>query len=320
MIPKVSIVIPAYNVEKYIKRCIGSLQNQSLQEIEIIVVNDCSSDSTYSILQSIQRNDTRIKAYSNEKNMGPMWNRDFGAKKSIGKYVMFCDGDDTFPPYAVEHMYKAIEENKADMVTGNIDYISLDGSIRHSNNSLPYGDSWESTCKALLNWKYRHELCGKIFLTSLFTDYDYDIIPNFTNNEDEYMMYQLVGHIKKAGVLNESIYDYYQVQGSSTQKKFSDKAIENIFFVQSRKKVLFSNNPNLNKYVVRSIAYYILFIYCDPHHYNHQMLDELKKKYGLEDCLSYNTLRGVFSMKELCKIYFKLLLQSKLKLNISHLG
>ena len=92
--PKISIIIPMYNEEKNITPCIRSIQNQSEQEIEIVCVNDNSTDKTLSILQKLQKEDPRIEIITNKSNRGVIYNRIYGALQSKGEYVTFIDADD----------------------------------------------------------------------------------------------------------------------------------------------------------------------------------------------------------------------------------
>ena len=92
--PKISIIIPIYNEEKNITPCIRSIQNQSEQEIEIVCVNDNSTDKTLSILLKLQKEDPRIEIITNKSNRGVIYNRIYGALQSKGEYVAFIDADD----------------------------------------------------------------------------------------------------------------------------------------------------------------------------------------------------------------------------------
>ena len=92
--PKITLIIPMYNEEKNVVQVIRSIQNQSLQEIEIICINDNSNDKTLSILKSLQKSDPRIRIITNKKNRGVLYNRISGALKANGEYVTFLDADD----------------------------------------------------------------------------------------------------------------------------------------------------------------------------------------------------------------------------------
>ena len=93
-IPKISIFLPIYNKEKYLKRSIISIQKQSLKEIEIIAINDFSTDKSLEILKELQKNDKRIKIINNKNNYGLLYSRAMGIQNSAGEYIMNLDPDD----------------------------------------------------------------------------------------------------------------------------------------------------------------------------------------------------------------------------------
>lgn len=123
---KVSIVVPVYNVEKYVKRCIESLIKQSLKEIEIIIVNDGSTDNSLEICKKIERNDKRIKVYS-KKNEGLGLTRNYGIKRCHGEYIAFVDSDDFVSKDFYEKLYDNIKKYKSDAVFAGIKINSNDG-------------------------------------------------------------------------------------------------------------------------------------------------------------------------------------------------
>lgn len=94
--PKISVIIPVYNCEKYIKYTIRSIQNQNMSNFEIILINDNSEDSSLKIIQSLQKEDKRIKIYNNIKNMGTLYSRSIGALNAKGEYIFALDNDDMF--------------------------------------------------------------------------------------------------------------------------------------------------------------------------------------------------------------------------------
>ena len=114
--PKVSVIIRAYNVEGYIFECLKSVYNQTLEDIEIIVCDDCSTDGTLDIIKSVAEKDKRFKIVANDKNMGLLHNRKIGADVAIGEYVMFLDGDDYYSVDACEKAYSAIKDQNVDIL------------------------------------------------------------------------------------------------------------------------------------------------------------------------------------------------------------
>jgi len=114
-IPKLSIIIPAYNIEQYICDCLKSLQNQNLKEIEIIVVNDGSVDNTSKIVEIFSKYDSRIRLI-NQENQRVGTARNNGVKEARADFVIFIDGDDEFEEDSLSKIYKTITEQKTDIV------------------------------------------------------------------------------------------------------------------------------------------------------------------------------------------------------------
>lgn len=117
--PKVSVIIPVFNVEKYIKECIKSIQNQSLREIEIITINDKSPDNSQLIIDELASTDPRIKSIVLNENIGQGFARNIGIKKARGEYILFLDSDDYLATDTyLEKSYLCAIQDNADMVRG----------------------------------------------------------------------------------------------------------------------------------------------------------------------------------------------------------
>ena len=119
--PKISIIVPVYNVEKYIERCLKSLVNQTLQDIEIIIVNDGSQDKSEEIIEKyVKENHNKIKYYE-KSNGGLSSARNYGIEYATGEYIAFLDSDDYVETNMYEEMYNLAKKENADMV--ECDYI-----------------------------------------------------------------------------------------------------------------------------------------------------------------------------------------------------
>lgn len=119
----VSVIIPVYNVEKYLQRCLDSVFNQTFSDLEIICVNDGSPDNSLEILQENAKKDKRIKVIS-QSNQGLSQARNNGMLHASGKYLCFLDSDDFLSDNFVECLYKKAEEENADVVMTNVRYVS----------------------------------------------------------------------------------------------------------------------------------------------------------------------------------------------------
>ena len=114
---KISIVIPMYNVEKYIDDCLTSIINQTFKDIEIICIDDGSSDKTLDIANKYKKNDKRISIYK-QQHAGVSIARNKGLDKATGKYILFFDSDDILDLNALEDLYNILEKEKLDTLFG----------------------------------------------------------------------------------------------------------------------------------------------------------------------------------------------------------
>lgn len=130
---KISVIIPVYNGENYLARCIESLINQTYKNIELIFLNDGSTDKSLDILKKYQKKDKRIKIID-KANTGVSDTRNIGIEKSTGEYLCFCDCDDIYEKKYLELMYKTIKEKKVDIVKCNYQVIDT------NNNKLEIGN------------------------------------------------------------------------------------------------------------------------------------------------------------------------------------
>ena len=119
----VSVIIPAYNVEKYLVRCLESVLNQTYKKIEVILVEDCSLDRTRELCLEIASKDPRIVLIKKEKNEGLSAARNSGIACAKGTYLCFLDSDDYIHPMQIEKMVSALEKNDADMVLGSEQWV-----------------------------------------------------------------------------------------------------------------------------------------------------------------------------------------------------
>lgn len=125
--PQISIIVPVYNSEKYLGRCIDSLLAQSFKDFELILINDCSQDRSAEICEAYAEKDTRIKVINKLKNEGVSAARNSGIDIAEGKYLMFCDSDDYVSPKWCQLLYDAILSNGKAWIVSNIWCVSSKG-------------------------------------------------------------------------------------------------------------------------------------------------------------------------------------------------
>lgn len=208
----VSVIIPVFNREKTIGRCVDSVLNQSLDNIEVIVVNDGSDDKTLTVLETIK--DDRVKIIS-QKNMGQGYARNRGLEIACGKYVAFVDSDDTIEPQMLEDMYMKAEAEKADVVQCNLCDIYPDGrrkiqlkykdiTVKIDNKGV-YMDKYFSTCR------HSYEICNKLIRRSFMLKNNLkfrDTRKYFS--EDLLFNLEMINCMRKICFISESYYNYYQ--------------------------------------------------------------------------------------------------------------
>lgn len=114
---KVSVIIPVYNVEKYVEECLQSVTDQTLEEIEIICINDKSTDTSWDKVKELAKKDTRIILLENDENRGLSYSRNRGLDQAAGEYVYMLDSDDTIPKNALEELYKLCQTQKLEIVS-----------------------------------------------------------------------------------------------------------------------------------------------------------------------------------------------------------
>lgn len=130
---KISVIITAYNVDKFIERAVKSVLSQTYKNIEVVIVEDCSTDNTKDIIEQLAKEDDRIKIIYHEENKGAGWGRRDGIEASTGDYFITVDGDDWLDEDFIESLVKRAEETEADIVSGGITVNKDEGY-------------WEATC------------------------------------------------------------------------------------------------------------------------------------------------------------------------------
>ena len=203
--PKVSVIVPIYNVEKYLEKCINSLISQTLEDIQIILVNDGSKDNSGNIAKEYEKNNKDRVIYVEKENGGLSDARNYGLKYATGDFIAFLDSDDYIEKNAYEEMYnKAIEEN-ADYV--ECDFIwEFPNKIR-VDKQYPYKNK-----KEMLSF-VRVVAWNKLIKRQLITDNNLEF-PKGLRYEDVEFTYKLIPFVNKFAYVNKPFIHYVQREGS----------------------------------------------------------------------------------------------------------
>lgn len=219
--PKVSIIIPVYNVAGYLRQCIGSIANQTLKEIEIICVNDGSTDDSPQILEEFVKKDERIK-YISRENKGISASRNDGLDHAAAEYVMLIDADDYLEPDMVETMYNAMLEHKPDVVVCDVDNIIDDTvtdpeKIKEFSNSQNWFNRYSRPDGLYDIGKNIKEEFASVVWNKL---YKADIIRQYNvffpdgDQEDEYFLWAYMIHCRSVWHIQKKLYHYVRHTGS----------------------------------------------------------------------------------------------------------
>lgn len=167
--PLISIVLPTYNVEKYIERCLLSCVRQTFGNIEIIVVDDCGVDGSIEIAKNFSKKDSRIKIVHNPQNLGTLLARKSGADAAQGKYIIFLDPDDSLALNAVELLYSEAQRTSAEIVIFGIEIRPKAGFLRSNIFTPPKVKGCKSPLQAISfnATGYSWGTAGKMYLNSL---------------------------------------------------------------------------------------------------------------------------------------------------------
>lgn len=250
-----SIIIPVFNTEEYLSKCLDSVCSQTLEDIEIICVDDGSSDDSLNILKEYAKKDERIRIISKE-NEGQGIARNIGIKEARGEYVGFVDSDDFVKKDMFEKLYQHANKNNLDIamckvsefnnvtheVNDNLWYYSL-GVFRDFDKEIfNHEDTSDFTCEISVT-PY-----NKIYKRSLLWDNNIHFAENLIF-EDELFFYDVYLKAKRISIVDENLYYYRTNRKGSTVEKSSEKDYSDIIpiFKQIREKIIETGNYDLYK-------------------------------------------------------------------------
>lgn len=225
--PRVSVIIPVYGVERYIERCAVSLFEQTLEDMEIIFVDDCSKDSSIEVLQNVLSRYPNRKSQTNivhhTTNQGLPVARQTGLKYATGEYIAHCDSDDWVDINMYMMMYQKAKMEGADIVTCG--YYQGDENIRNTRYVEDFKDK-DSMIAAMLTHSTPVSVWNKLIKRSLYSDDDI-VYPRNNFGEDFALMIQLVNRSRVFAHINMPLYYYYSNQSSITKQRTPESLYKN---------------------------------------------------------------------------------------------
>lgn len=222
---KVSVLVPVYNVERQLPKCADSILSQTLKDIELIFVDDASTDGSLSVCLNYADKDKRVMVISKKKNEGLMMARKTGYSSASGEYVFFCDSDDYLPYNALELLYDKILCDKSDIAVGEIYLRNGEGQLVRKSRHSKIGNSWESYLKSILNWT-TCSLCGSLYRREIFTEREYVTFENCNYSEDRILLTQILMEYKpRITSINDVTYYYCLNSLSLTRSRLSNEEL-----------------------------------------------------------------------------------------------
>lgn len=238
----VGILIPVYNSEQNIENCLNSIVNQTYKNIEVVIVDDGSTDNSGNICDKYQKKDNRIKVF-HIKNSGVANARNYAIKKCNSDYITFIDSDDYVDLNYIEVLYKIMRKNDADIVSCDLKYCT---DLIKKKNEIPKEIYILNKKQAMESLMYGKKISNgptcKLFKKSLFSDIEFPVGKLF---EDLGTIYKVIDRTKKVAYINEKKYYYFQNYTSITHAKFNDKSLYILECGETIMNFIYDNYPEI---------------------------------------------------------------------------
>ena len=257
---EISIIVPVYNVEKYLENCIESILNQTFKDFELILVDDGSTDNSGKICDIYKKKDSRIKVI-HKNNGGLSSARNAGLDIACGKYVGFVDSDDYIHYQMYEKLYHQIIKNKADISVCGFQKVKQFEKDLLSTNKFYEKVELFNNIEALeqLYCKYSTEFVvswNKLYIKTLFKDIKFK---EGVIHEDEFIIHRLLYNVNKVVYNNEKLYFYLQRRGSIVSSEAEVYQIDKIYALSDRIKFFYDKNLTDLTYKTEKIYMWKIF-------------------------------------------------------------
>ena len=227
----ISVIIPVYNIEKYIARCIESVIAQTYHNLEILLIDDGSTDSSGRICDEYSAKDSRIRVIHQE-NKGLAEVRNVGLREAKGEWIQFVDGDDWIDPETLQSCYSYAQEYNADIVCFRYVHEYEDGRQDYENNkpSPPVLIGTSDALSAVMLPQYVDvSSCNKLIKSDLFSGITY---PSGKTGEDGYTTHKFIAKANRILVISSVFYHYFKRNGSISRSAMSDSISNTAAYAQ----------------------------------------------------------------------------------------
>lgn len=223
---KVSAIVPIYNGQRFLAQCLQSLCRQSLRDIEIIAINNGSTDASARILSEFAERDPRVKIITLIQNIGVFGARNLGIEEAVGSYIAFCDCDDTVPCDAYEVMFTQCEKDKLDVVTANYREIVCEAETVSEIDHIRRRDGFYGYMLGGAIW-------NRLFRRSFIAHHQLRFHP-INHGEDTLFMAEVFANDAVTGTLKNIVYHYYvRLESQSSLALHCNRiALEEYFYAE----------------------------------------------------------------------------------------
>lgn len=277
---KISIIIPVYNTEEYLPRCIESVLRQTYGDWELLLVDDGSKDNSGNICDCYARQDSRIRVIHNQ-NQGPAASRECGVKNTEGEFVMFVDSDDWLDENMLQIMYRQMGESGAGIVCCIFKNINAKGKVFHPQLFSEECIDCRTAEECIYQMHHTRYLtgspCTKLFRRELFRDIDFH--NNVTIGEDYSMIVQLVEKAECVRIISKELYFRFMRKGSISHGGYTERhrqAFDNYMQLRQR---LVEKYPGLSADIVAFHTEYemaVITAMCRSNQYDYEVIEKLK--------------------------------------------
>jgi len=257
--PKVSIIIPVYNTEKYLRKCLDSVLNQTLSDLEIICIDDCSTDGSLTVLKEYAALDSRIKIIEFKENKGVSAARNTGIEAATGEYIGFVDPDDYIDFDFYEKLYNKANECKADIIKANL--------IKHKNGECEISGVNNSIKKSQSKMGFYSNFFSGIYKTSFVKENVLSFNINYTNGEDTLFLQKAIIAADSFNMINDTFYHYVRRFDGADSDILENNKVSSILNVRKEINSILNNSYLNNKltkndYKIAYLINYKRIFYC----------------------------------------------------------
>lgn len=307
--PKISIVVPVYNIEQYLESAINSLINQTYKNLEILLVDDGSTDSSPNICDEYAKRDNRIRVF-HQKNSGVSCARNLGIDMATGEYIGFCDGDDTVDCDMYEFLYNGIKNNNADISMCDVRFVFENNNIKE----IATGKETLWNCAK----DFSVDFCKNNIRIGVYTKLFKSEICKATKfnetlkiNEDRLFCYETALKANQIYLNDVAKYSYYRRTNSSSTTCFTEKFNDIITVADMIYDLSEKHFPNSTAYAMaQKVTFYLRYYkLAYLRHSIGKFAD--KEKYIIETLKKYNSQKGKKYYNKNDKLRLKLLVTNK---------